>query len=525
MSSTTWGYQAGDTDVFALHLRLVSDDEDDHMVDADERASWGAFSLWVNGANLCAHEEQGETLTAAHWYLLPLLEWLVASWDPLLHEGRLPYERLSNDAAAAAVEAGRMTVGRDGSTDWEQEERVYAWRQRHWLRAASSGGLFPDVWMRRVRDELEISVGASVDPGTPGHFRFSVQGERGLTFQYLVPVGPAAEALFDAVEAATAQLLRRRPASERYQALAIGVASLRDGKGRQRDRFLWLTGHDPGSDGLGDLVKAVEEVFAPATAEQRIAALGPEEDDQIILRDSKVATLFGSVSPTLDSQDFAALAGLVLAATQRPKSSDPDVDTVMLEEPDPALRPGEAGSDLGEDAYDELAAGRHDTEGYVDVAVVLEELSVQMTPVTLSDVDLRGISLLIDGRAPLIAINTAYRHGGPANPRVTRFTLAHELAHLLLDREGGAELAIGSGPWAPRAVEQRANAFAAAFLMPRGLVLAALSGVDGPPSDEQVVRHVAGKLEVSVATLADRLHNLGFVTREDADMLKGMRRH
>ena len=45
-----------------------------------------------------------------------------------------------------------------------------------------------------------------------------------------------------------------------------------------------------------------------------------------------------------------------------------------------------------------------------------------------------------------------------------RFTLAHELCHLIHDRGYGARLAIASGPWAPADVEQRANAFAAMLL-------------------------------------------------------------
>jgi hypothetical protein len=82
MSSVTWRYLAGDTASFAIELSLISDELDDWMVDADERASWGAVALWVRGINLCEHAVQGETLRAAHWYLLPIVEWLVEHWEP-----------------------------------------------------------------------------------------------------------------------------------------------------------------------------------------------------------------------------------------------------------------------------------------------------------------------------------------------------------------------------------------------------------------------------------------------------------
>lgn len=62
------------------------------------------------------------------------------------------------------------------------------------------------------------------------------------------------------------------------------------------------------------------------------------------------------------------------------------------------------------------------------------------------------------------------RNSANAHTFGRRFTLAHEFCHLLFDRDVGAHLAIASGPWAPHDVERRANAFAAMFLMPNGLV-------------------------------------------------------
>jgi len=42
--------------------------------------------------------------------------------------------------------------------------------------------------------------------------------------------------------------------------------------------------------------------------------------------------------------------------------------------------------------------------------------------------------------------------------------------HILFDREYGTKWALASGPWAPRDLERRANAFAAMLLMPPGLL-------------------------------------------------------
>lgn len=88
--TTRWERFAGNEATFALRLAFHSDPDDGQGSDADTAASWGALQVWVDGINLCAHNDQGESLQWCHWYMLPVLEWLAQSWDPLLHEERLP---------------------------------------------------------------------------------------------------------------------------------------------------------------------------------------------------------------------------------------------------------------------------------------------------------------------------------------------------------------------------------------------------------------------------------------------------
>jgi Zn-dependent peptidase ImmA (M78 family) len=105
---------------------------------------------------------------------------------------------------------------------------------------------------------------------------------------------------------------------------------------------------------------------------------------------------------------------------------------------------------------------------------------------------------------------------------VRRFTLAHELCHLLLDREYGDELAIASGPWAPLAIEQRANAFAAAFLMPTWLLRDALATATAPVDDPETIKSVSTRLRVSASSLIDRFYNLGEITFEERIQLRSI---
>jgi Zn-dependent peptidase ImmA (M78 family) len=84
--------------------------------------------------------------------------------------------------------------------------------------------------------------------------------------------------------------------------------------------------------------------------------------------------------------------------------------------------------------------------------------------VDLSDTRVRAIAICGEKSRPLIAVNKSCRHN-ESEPGL-RFTLAHELCHLLFDEEEGVPLAVASGPWAAATIEKRANAFAAMFLMP-----------------------------------------------------------
>ena len=112
--------------------------------------------------------------------------------------------------------------------------------------------------------------------------------------------------------------------------------------------------------------------------------------------------------------------------------------------------------------------------------------------------------------------NPAYHDGN--GDEVRRFTMAHELCHLLYDRGKEHKVAIASGPWAPKDVERRANAFAAMFLMPRELVRAACRDA-GTLNTLEAVESVARSLHVSVTATLHQLANLYVIDEGTRDRL------
>ena len=104
----------GSRDRFAVKIAFLTDPDQGRAATTEHSISWGAIEIWANGHNLCRHVEQGESIDAAHWYMLPILQWLASNWDFLLHEERLPGRNAARDAwismqrtAAAARAFGR----------------------------------------------------------------------------------------------------------------------------------------------------------------------------------------------------------------------------------------------------------------------------------------------------------------------------------------------------------------------------------------------------------------------------------
>ena len=112
------------------------------------------------------------------------------------------------------------------------------------------------------------------------------------------------------------------------------------------------------------------------------------------------------------------------------------------------------------------------------------------------------------------------RYGATAGEAGRRFTLAHELCHLLFDRERGRPLAVASGPWVPRAIEQRANAFAAMLLVPTSLLKRTLARLTVAVATKEAVDEVAERLRAGRLAVLNHLTSLGFVDDMDRQRLE-----
>ena len=109
-----------------------------------------------------------------------------------------------------------------------------------------------------------------------------------------------------------------------------------------------------------------------------------------------------------------------------------------------------------------------------DISELIASQGIRASGVTLPD-GMSGLFLRHPGIGLVILVNSRCPKGRQ------RFSCAHEYAHALLDQNG--KVTISSIDNSSELVEKRANAFAAAFLMPRGGIRASLRNLaKGLPS-------------------------------------------
>ena len=515
-----WEKFSGSTDIFAIRLSLIPDPDDGIAIDSDESASWGRLELWVNGQNLCSHVEQGELFQGVHWYMLSFLEWIADSWNPLLHEEKLPNRNIG-DSAVESLTITRNPPALAAELDivaWEQE--WYEWNGRHALRAARNGGLFPNIVLRRLHDYIEISWDGELPAGSPPGFRFNLsQGSALLDPEEVA--GPLYELARDAV----GYLRQRIPSSARLESLECRIQELPN-IDQHDTRLGWLVGLQPHAHVLNRLKEKAVDQFKGSWEEitnvlrsfsrgpALEAALATEETPLVLVGSCQAALLFGSVSPTISEADVYTLGDVLIRQYSRSRNQDGQLEELSRDVP-----PNE-GSLIWEQGYD-LAESLHDVldlaGDWVDIRILIRNLGIHQLWRELNDTGIRGCSIVGPEHRPSIVINRSSRYS--RSPVGVRFTIAHELCHLLYDRSHARNLAIASGPWAPMSIEKRANAFAAMFLMPPDLIERAVADSPDPITELAGARAVARKLRVSVVAAIEHLCNLTLMTEIERDEL------
>jgi Zn-dependent peptidase ImmA (M78 family) len=178
----------------------------------------------------------------------------------------------------------------------------------------------------------------------------------------------------------------------------------------------------------------------------------------------------------------------------------------------PELKPYEQGEWLADRLRSELALGTEDLPAEVSALATFLEEKLNF------DVAIEALPHGLDGLAishrpfGLIMVSSSI----PATRQ--RYTIVHELGHLLAG--DGCEIIDENINFDRTPTEARANAFAAAFLMPAGALRTAFGGHSD--LSEQLIADLLGRYRVSLDALAFRLYNAHVINASERDAVRRM---
>jgi hypothetical protein len=475
----------GDPALFEIAARWSDDAEPRERRPREGGWSTGDLQLTVGHHVLTARRHNGSENSYIAWYLFPLLDWLLSHWTSMLHEEAYAWPEKTGAPAASAVFAA---LGQYIASSDEIERKTYrdvqAWWMRHALRAADPSALYPDVCLRRLGDDIEISWAGRQPVHAPEGFALT-SSPGFATFAVAVVATPLWRFMEWALRTAHVETAADRSALETLKRRFNGLKQTPLSE-------LELAHLRTGVQALFRQAKQAVGLQGSSVRVQGIPAI--ETLDHAVL-------MFGGLSPSIGSQD----AGQLLRFLDQHRHGEETAALMALVDDrrsNLAVAPYHEGYELGEDVRDEL--GIPAAERDVNVRRCLRDLGITVEEVTLESDSVRGVAIAGPGYSPAILVNMTSRFNKTWEGR--SFTLAHELCHILFDRTRAKGLSHVSGPWTSLRTEQRANAFAAMFIASRSAVRAVFReyGVEG-------TKLAAQALQLSHSAFIEHLYNLGLI--------------
>ena len=140
-------------------VRWVADADPPERRPVGHGWSMGRIKLTVAGENLTESALQGERQPYVGWYLSPVLDWLATPLGGSASRGALRLARTDQIAGRRGLSSCTRPLDRCRRSDRQRglSALPIAWYHRHGLRSAALGGIFPDLFIRRSGDDIELS--------------------------------------------------------------------------------------------------------------------------------------------------------------------------------------------------------------------------------------------------------------------------------------------------------------------------------------------------------------------------------
>jgi Zn-dependent peptidase ImmA (M78 family) len=480
----------GDQRRFEIAVRWTRDAEPRLRRPATHGWSMGDLRITVANRVLTRSSRGGAQQDHVGWYLAPFFTWLASNWAALLHEEDFAWpERSGAPAVVACHRALDQNISMRDAEGRARYRKTQAWYHRHALRNAAEGGLFPDLFIRRFVDDIELSWSAQAPLFAPDGFSFLA--EPGVA---RLPVDDVAGPLWETLTWVASNPPQLHSADHKlWQELVSKIDDIPKLSAPSLDQAYV-------NERILDMVRAsLERIGRLELADEDVTSEKP-----YVRELAPAVAMFGGVSPNLGQEDVDFLC-VLLAEKANGGDSDTLDELVADKTGAPLGIPHEDGYAFAEDFLENV--GLPGNQDWIDIRSIVGQLGIEVLERTLETDSIRGVALAGCGVTPTILVNSTSPFNLTENGK--RFTLAHELCHVLYDRSRARRVTHVSGPWVAPGIERRANAFAAYLLMPRSLV--ARGWQHHFEASRAEFEAFASRLHVNETALIEHLYNLDLI--------------
>jgi len=408
-------------DPSGLHFDLRWDAEGAAGSGAD--ATEGVLLAWI--ADHLVWGSTKEEQEGIGWSWISLLEHLAEHWVRLSVEEALPFDVDVWDPLQLRSEADRRWLHLPRTQVEREQGELWAFEHAHDLSRALQGGWTRSLWVVREGRGMWVATNG-----------FRVHQPVEVVLGTLSELGEIiARRLEDLAD--TRAEMARTAWKGRAQRSPLQLVSYSTSLSKEVVQA--VTGNRPLTAAWDIVDDKLETNELMAVARMAGQALAPPSIRKIV---DRVRSLKVRSTPVLDRQSAQAVSHL---------------------KADLGSEPFEQGHKLADWFRDQ--PGIVTSSGKVIPENVLKEWDVQLLDVTIGDSSIDAVCCWGPRHGPAVLLNPSGRHAQEIRGR--RATLAHEIAHLLMDRHGALPLAEVNGGRVSARVEARARAFAAELLLPR----------------------------------------------------------
>ena len=417
--------QLGTPDTLAFTLQLDASQP--------EGLVWGQMEVFLAGQPLWyQHAGAEENPKPVHWTWVDLLLGLGRIWPWLFLEEGYPLP-ITPEHPGQMLQTARHRWQNLAQGQAEvEEDRLFDFRQRHDLSMLLRGIHLPPLWMIREGQQMLVWSPDATQP-----VRLPLQQIQNLLQQLGDAICAGLQSSPDSSRSATALKFWNDKESKLKQKLLEITTSL------TLEELVETAGLDTPD------IKQLEHFFELEITDATVPA------STELLAAARMTV--GRITP----EDQKYLLNLIKNQPATP-SRALDMASKACYLPDEALPPWEQGYHLA--AWLRAYLNLEDTTP-IDPEQLLHDWFIPLHQFTL-DAPIDALAVWGTRHGPAIWLNQS-PNSRSSTTHGQRTTLAHEICHLLIDRQASLPLVEVLGGNVPRFAEKRANAFAAELLLPR----------------------------------------------------------